>query len=123
MALNVTSDVRRPPAALARLLELRAPGIWTAFGEAVERLDRRVGPAVVTSWWRDATTNARAGGSPQSQHLLGTALDLVGDTARIAMVARDVGFVVMVESDHVHLQAWPAGAPQRAGLFRAAFRA
>lgn len=121
MGLNVTSDVRRPPTALARMLELRAPGIWRAFGEAVEQLDRRVGTAVVTSWWRDPATNARAGGSPQSQHLLGTALDLVGDPQRIALVAAEAGFVVVVEGDHVHVQAWPAGAPQRAGLFRSAF--
>lgn len=121
MGLNVTSDVRRPPTALAQLVERRAPGIWQAFGEAVDQLDRRVGTAVVTSWWRDAETNARVGGSSTSQHLLGTALDLVGDPQRIALVAREAGFVVVVEGDHVHVQAWPAGAPQRAGLFRAAF--
>lgn len=121
MGLNVTSDVRRPPTALARMLEVRAPGIWEAFGAGVDHLERHVGTAVVTSWWRDKATNARAGGSPTSQHLLGVALDLVGDPQRIALAAREAGFVVVVEGDHVHVQAWPAGAPQRAGLFRSAF--
>lgn len=120
MSLAVTSDVRRPPAQLVRLIERRIPGFWEAFGGAVAELDRRVS-GTVTSWWRDRGTNERVGGSAQSQHLLGTALDVTGDLQAIAAVAREAGFVVVVESDHVHLQAFAAGQAQAAGLFRQAF--
>ena len=120
MSLAVTSEVRRPPTALVRIIERRVPGFWQAFGAAVAELDRRAS-GTVTSWWRDRATNERVGGSAQSQHLLGTALDVTGDLQAIAAVARAAGFVVVVESDHVHLQAFAPGQAAAAGLFRQAF--
>ena len=120
MGLAVTSDVQRPPTQLARMLEVRAPGIWQAFRAGVEALDRTT-QGTVTSWWRSPERNAAVGGSSSSQHLLGVAIDVTGDLQRIAHAARAAGWVVVVESDHVHLQAFPAGALARAGIFRAAF--
>lgn len=66
----------------------------------------------VTSWYRDPTHNAAVGGHPQSQHLLGLAIDLVagpGDGPAVAQAARAVGLIAVEEGDHIHLQARPAG--------------
>ncbi len=63
-----------------------------------------------TSWWRDPRFNAQVGGHPQSQHLLGLALDLVtADPFELAASLRAQGLVAIVERDHVHTQFWPAG--------------
>ena len=72
-----------------------------------------VGPSLrLSSWYRDAETNRRVGGHPRSQHLLGLALDVVGD--RIELLAfleqvRLVGLIGIDEESHVHVQYFPAG--------------
>lgn len=73
-----------------------------------------------TSWWRSPQENARVGGDPRSQHLLGLALDIVpADTTLSSLAsalrayasdALGTPFVVVLESDHVHVQRFPAGA-------------
>lgn len=71
-------------------------------------------PVTISSWWRTRAHNAEVGGAPNSQHLLGTAVDLVpadGDMEGLAAFARTlpgVGFVLN-EGTHVHVQAYPAG--------------
>jgi len=77
--------------------------------------------SVPTSWYRDQTNNARVGGAPESQHLLGFAFDLTtGDlteSRQIAARLREAGLVAVIESDHVHAQLFPAGFLRSLGFF------
>jgi hypothetical protein len=67
-----------------------------------------------TSWFRSPRENAAVGGHPWSQHLVGLAADLVSpEPGRLAARLRAEGLVVVVEADHVHVQAWPAGTLER----------
>ena len=67
-----------------------------------------------TSWYRDASDNARVGGAPNSQHLLALAVDaLVEDRRRFVSIARHFGLTAVDEGTHVHLQAFPAGVIPR----------
>jgi len=81
----------------------------------------QVGPSLnLTSWYRDPATNARVGGAPQSQHLLGLAIDVDGDPAeldRFAVLAQHVGLTAVLEQSHLHIQALPAGRAAAFGLF------
>ena len=69
--------------------------------------------AYLTSWWRSADHNRSVGGHPYSQHLLGFAFDFVVNdrAAEQAFVkrVREAGLVPVLEFDHVHVQAFPAG--------------
>lgn len=74
-------------------------------------------PIQATSYIRTPQRNAEVGGAPESQHLIGTALDVTGPTERFADFARQLGLVVVDEGSHVHLQLFPAGGARAAGLF------
>lgn len=68
----------------------------------------------VSSFVRTRAHNAAVGGDPMSQHLLGTAADLVpddGDMAGLEAWCRSLGVFgyVLNEGDHVHVQLFPAG--------------
>jgi hypothetical protein len=66
---------------------------------------------IATSWYRTRAENALVGGHPNSQHLLGFAVDVVvpvGDETAAAAELRHAGVVPVVEWDHVHIQAFPA---------------
>lgn len=99
--------------------------IRAAFPQLVDFLTRlqgiRVGPSIrLTSWYRDAVTNRRAGGAPDSQHRLGLALDLVGEEFQLGQLLVDiraVGLVGVRETSHVHVQLLPAGVARASGLF------
>jgi len=63
-----------------------------------------------TSYYRTLQKNRLEGGKPASQHLLGLAMDFVGqDLDRLAERAVSQGFVALKERDHLHIQAYPAG--------------
>lgn len=75
-----------------------------------------------TSWYRSPETNRRVGGHPQSQHLLGLALDSVSpgipDGGRqLAYDVERAGLIAVSELTHLHTQAWPAGVASRLGWF------
>lgn len=83
---------------------------------------QRVGSAVgntagfsglrASSWYRDPEDNRRVGGHPQSQHLFGLGLDVVGAQEvleRLAIEARGAGLTAIEERTHLHLQLFPAG--------------
>jgi uncharacterized protein YcbK (DUF882 family) len=76
-------------------------------------LAERFPEARPTSWYRSRADNVRVGGAPQSQHRLGFAADFSPvrreDYQRLAGLARAVGLVAVVESDHVHVQTFLAG--------------
>lgn len=72
-----------------------------------------------SSWWRDEETNRRVNGHPDSQHLLGLALDVTGPPGVLAdflISSRLQGLVAIDEGTHAHLQLFPAGTPRDAGL-------
>lgn len=74
------------------------------------------GPYRVTSWYRDPRVNVKVGGEPFSQHLIGTALDIVpddGDRAHLVEHAQDAGIIGIDEGTHVHLQLFAAGQGPR----------
>lgn len=108
-----------PPPFIARIVHGAAPGIWPAIiGSANAALaGRRAG---VSSWYRSPERNRFVGGHPESQHQLGTAIDVVGvDRLAVKADLQRAGWVVVDYDSHVHAQAWPAGVPRRAGLLRA----
>lgn len=96
-----------PPAELQR----RWGPLYRQFFELVRAGSAGIPVSTVTSWWRSPARNVSVGGAVYSQHLLGFALDLV--TPRPAALVRSlnaVGLVAIDEKDHVHVQAYPAGA-------------
>ena len=107
-----------PPLSLAWQIEGFVPGIWTAFFT-------RVIPAVtaqsrVSSWWRGPEHNSRVGGSPDSQHLIGLALDLTDpDLGGLTNRLNTSGLVAIRYSGHTHVQVWPAGTARSTGLLAA----
>jgi len=118
--------VNPPPIQIRRVVDRFAPGIYEVFVRLYVDASRGI-PINVTSWYRDPTLNLTVGGAPDSQHLFGLAVDVVGRPAEISEHAarlRAKGFVVVVrpldqKSARSHAQAWPAGAARRAGVFTA----
>ena len=112
-------SLNRPPPRIENAVELFAPGFWRAFFYHLTAAAQTAGArgVLATSWWRDKANNERVGGYQDSQHLLGTAVDLVGEDLReiLADLTRR-GFVVVNAGDHIHVQAWPAGLARSAGL-------
>lgn len=106
-----------PPSMLWQPLGLWIPGLWDFFLSHANRALADSG-ATPTSWWRSVRQNRELGGAEESQHLLGLALDLVGGVNTAAAFSAQ-GFVVVVESDHVHAQTYPAGVLGQAGVYRA----
>lgn len=83
------------------------------FVQRVQSLAQLV-PFQVTSFVRSRAHNAAVGGVSDSQHLLGTAADLVptgGTMDDLAAAAAQSGLFgyVLPEGDHVHVQLYPAG--------------
>lgn len=120
--IRVAADVRRPPAHIARAIEARAPFFWEGFEEVLSRSLEGL-PLVVTSWWRTPEQNRAADGATDSQHLVGTALDVDGDQAAIARAAaRARAFRLVVvgpyTDGHLHLQGFRSGQLRAAGVFR-----
>jgi len=116
--------LQTPPWAVIRTVERYASsGFWTVFFAAANRA--LVPGDKVTSWYRDAGFNWMVGGDEDSQHLAAAAFDAVprqntvSGRAGLARRLAAAGFVVAVESDHVHAQAWRASAARRAGLLGA----
>lgn len=101
-----------PPPYVVRAVEAAAPGFVAWWNAALPWAYQRSGPWTVTSWWRSPEHNRSVGGVDDSQHLIGTAFDVI-ERPRIAEALRAAGFVVVREPDHLHVQAWPAGYASR----------
>lgn len=110
-----------PPFAVVLTVHERFPGIWKDFvGRAVNAFASvNTNGMILTSWWRDPGENRRVGGSPESQHLAGLALDITGgERAALANAASAFGLVGIAYERHVHIQYWPAGVLADTGLIR-----
>lgn len=68
--------------------------------------------ASVTSWVRTTKRNTEVGGHPASQHLTGTAVDLVLDDftrkEELLKAARKLNLIAIDEGDHIHIQLYKA---------------
>jgi len=112
----MSQPVHAPPFEFFRIL-------GPAFNFMLPRADLavRLFPGTqVTSWYRDAPTNLRVGGSPFSQHRLGLAFDAVpplGQTPAYLEFVRRLGLRATEELDHVHTQTFERGLLQRLGFF------
>jgi len=102
--------IQPPPAGVWQPVERFAPG---SYGNFLTRLIfgvRDIDPIQATSWWRSPNENRDVGGFPESQHLLGLAVDLVlDDKQRAVGELVDLGLTAVNEGTHVHVQYWPAG--------------
>jgi hypothetical protein len=58
----------------------------------------------VTSWWRSPWHNTEVGGVKRSLHQLGLAFDVVPMDDATIQKAQDLGFNVLIEDNHLHLQ-------------------
>jgi hypothetical protein len=105
-----------PPPSIVWTVERFSPGFWREFVNALWYAYHRT-PFQVTSWWRSPQHNAEVGGDADSQHQLGTAVDVIPAAAGSAL--RAAGFVVVTYSSHAHAQAFIAGEARRAGLLQA----
>jgi len=120
-----------PPVEIVRFWETILPGFWRVWIGAAEAALREIdndagGDTVITSWFRSPAENRRVGGDPDSQHLVGLALDIVpGKPAILLAVAEasdkfeQVGFLVLPTRTHLHIQTFPAGVLREAGVMDA----
>jgi len=120
-----------PPVQIVRFFERLIPGLWVVWLAAAERALREIdddsgGDTIVTSWWRSPAENRRVGGDPDSQHLVGLALDIVpGKPAILLAVAeasdrfQEAGFLVLPTRTHLHIQTFPAGLLRDVGVLDA----
>lgn len=67
----------------------------------------RVRNVGISSWYRNPAQNAAVGGRRDSLHLVGLAIDLVGDDDELGQVEgiwRAIGFDAVDEGDHLHIE-------------------
>ena len=105
----------RPPQAIVHRVERSLPGALARIDRAIERLPPG---SVVTSRWRSEQKNRDVNGEPDSQHLLGLAIDVVGpDLAAIAASLEASGLLAIPAPRHVHGQVLSAGIARQLGFF------
>lgn len=106
--------VLAPPESVWRPVEAFAPG---SYGNFLTRLVfgmRSFRGVLATSWYRSPRVNRDVGGHPESQHLLGLAVDLIAEEPQLAVTAlTELGLEAFNEATHVHVQYWPAGIAGR----------
>jgi len=120
-----------PPQPTLVFFDRLFPGIWTQWAAAavaaLQEVDAGgVGETILTSWFRSPLENRRAGGHPDSQHLVGLAFDLVpGKGASVlaineaAQIFARQGFSVVPASTHLHVQTFPPDILRPAGILDA----
>lgn len=116
--MKLGPNVQPPPRDLVARLEAKYPGFFRriaqAFDFTLEGLD-----VTVVNWFRDREHNAAVGGAVGSQHRWACAFDLVVPREQWTEAARRLraaGFFVLDEGDHLHAQAFPAGALTKSGI-------
>jgi len=121
----------QPTGQMIRFFDDLFPGIWQLWVGAAEfalsQIDAEgFGNTTVTSWFRSPSDNRRVRGDPDSQHLVGLALDVVPARGisrtslnEAAQRFREAGFVAIPKDDHVHVQTFPAGVLRQVGILDA----
>jgi len=121
------SDLAIPPQSL--LNSAWRPLLEAFVQRVIQTLQRGPPGVTLTSWYRTPIRNANEGGSPQSQHLFGLAMDLFveqtgfgltsgREPSRLRDAARGAGLIAVPILDRggLHVQLFPAGTLARAGV-------
>ncbi len=120
-----------PPRNTLQFFDRLIPGIWPAWAQAVvtalQEIDQGgTGKTTITSWFRTPSQNRRVGGDPDSQHLVGLALDVIPAKGQSTLAINEAaqrfaqaGFSVVPEPTHVHVQTFPAGVLRQVGILDA----
>jgi len=115
-----------PPRNVVRFFEDIIPGFWGRWIGAAEWALREIdadvgGDTTITSWHRSQSKNRRVRGLPDSQHLVGLALDIeTQDLNEAADRFRQAGFIaVPFRPLHLHVQTFPAGLLREVGVLDA----
>ncbi len=120
-----------PPRNTLTFFDRMLPGIWSFWGAAVEAAlgevdSPDVGETIITSWYRSVLENRRAGGHPDSQHLVGLAFDVVPGKGTSVLAINEAaqaferyGFQVVPSQGYLHVQTFPPGILRPAGVLDA----
>lgn len=120
-----------PPTHVVQFWERLLPGFWSRWLGAADSALREIeaegdDDIIITSWFRSPLNNRAVNGNPDSQHLVGLALDIVLTRANprlaideAAASFAEFGFIAVPEPTHLHVQTFPAGLLRRVGIFDA----
>ncbi len=120
-----------PPRHIVAFFERIIPGFWgrwlSAATWALREIDADIGgETIITSWYRSPSQNRQVEGDPDSQHLVGLALDVVPGKPSLALAIQEAdarfaeaGFFPVPAQTHLHIQTFPAGLLRSAGVFDA----
>ena len=120
-----------PPPHVVAFFERIFPGFWSrwlsAADSALREIDAEgIDDIIITSWFRSPFNNRAVNGNPDSQHLVGLALDVVPAKQNLSSSINEAaasfaefGFVVVPASKHLHIQTFPAGLLRPAGVLDA----
>lgn len=120
-----------PPTNIVAFWERLLPGFWKIWISAAESALREIdadsgGDTILTSWFRSPSQNRAVGGDPDSQHLVGLALDVVPGKANLQLAVNEAagrfteaGFRSVPAATHLHIQTFPAGVLRTAGVMDA----
>ncbi len=120
-----------PPNHVVVFFEQLFPGFWARWLGAADSAIRAIdadagGDTIITSWFRSPFENRRVGGDPDSQHLVGLALDLIPGKKSLDLAINEaasgfaaVGFVPVPAPTHLHVQTFPGGLLRPAGVLDA----
>lgn len=120
-----------PPTTIVVFWERLLPGFWARWLGAADQALREIddsagGDTIITSWWRSPFENQRVGGLPDSQHLVGLALDVVPGKPGFKLAVSEAssrfaeaGFITVPAERHLHIQTFPAGVLRSAGVLDA----
>ncbi len=120
-----------PPSNVVLFFERLLPGFWKIWIGAAESALKEIdadsgGDTILTSWFRSPAENRAVGGDPDSQHLVGLALDVVPGKKSLQLAINEAsgrfsefGFIPVPASTHLHIQTFPAGILRRVGVLDA----
>jgi hypothetical protein len=107
-----TSRLQSPPTSSAPPADIMSAlsfWPWFVYVDVAEAITRFPGHRI-TSWWRTKARNAAVGGHPDSQHLIGLAVDVAPQIPASALKRwLTLDLVLIEEGDHTHAQLLRAG--------------